>query len=230
MEADLVKPIRPAASILIVRDGTKGLEVVTMKRSPSMRFLPGYLSFPGGSLQEDDWKLARTRMKGEIIDSNEDDDRVYAVAAIRETVEEIGWLPAIMGQAGKPTSLEIPNAVQAALLEEKTTLLDILAGDGWWLDAGRLRSVGRWVTPAHMPARFDTRFFFVIGTEIGESFSVHESENVWAKWCRPADLLSAIANGNEQAVPPTIAMLKNLAKAPNTTWCLQSLSVPGPAS
>ncbi len=228
MHADPHESIRPAATVLIIRDGSGGVEVVTMKRSPSMRFLPEYLSFPGGSLQGSDWELAATRVMGTVVGSKMEDDLVYAIAAVRETGEEIGWLPAVAGQAGEPVDSNIQEALQTALLLHEQTLSDILVGSSWWVDAGKLRFVGRWVTPEQMPVRFDTRFFVVDGLRAQDSFSVNESENRWAKWCRPKELLAAIGAGRQKAVSPTIAMLEALANAPNVAWCLESLMVPGP--
>jgi 8-oxo-dGTP pyrophosphatase MutT (NUDIX family) len=228
MQQNLTKPIRPAATVLIIRDRQDGVEVITLQRSPSMRFLPGFLSFPGGSLQDDDWLCARERTNGSIIASGQDDDLAYAVAAIREAGEEVGVLPALVGQTGSPADNRISLPLQAALLANEKSLLQILKEEGMWLDVSQLRFVGRWVTPAHMPARFDTRFFLVDGSATHGTLSVHESENVWAKWCRPGDLLAAIREGREKAVPPTIAMLEALATAPSTSWCLDRLNVPGP--
>jgi 8-oxo-dGTP pyrophosphatase MutT (NUDIX family) len=229
MQQNSTKPIRPAATILIVRDCKDGVEVITMQRSPSMRFLPGFLSFPGGSLQSEDWQFARGRTTGSIIASEREDDTAYAIAAIRETGEEVGFLPAVIGQTGEAADGRISWSVQEALLEREKSLPEILMKADWRLDLSRLRFIGRWVTPPHMPLRFDTRFFLIDGSGVSGPLSVYQSENVWGKWCHPSTLLAAVRGGEEKAVPPTIAMLEALASAPSTEWCLNSLVVPGPS-
>lgn len=223
------KPIRPAASLLIVRDAAEGVEVVTMKRASSMRFLPGYLAFPGGTLQEDDWQLARASTVGMVIAAQHVEDAAFAVAALRETAEEVGWLPAMVGQAGEPLHNRLSAENQQALLCSDHTIGDILSLANGQLNLKKLRFVGRWVTPAHMSARFDTRFFIVDGTRFGDELTVSESENMWARWSRPAELLAAIQAGSELAVPPTLAILAALAGAKDVNWCLRSLFVPGPS-
>lgn len=228
MQHDSAKPIRPAATILIVRDFVGKVEVMTLQRSLSMRFLPGFLSFPGGSLQDDDWQFARQGTIGCVIASEQDDDTTYAVAAIRETGEEIGFLPAVTNAVGRSVNGRISISEQSALLRNEKSLAETLAKANWRLDLGQVRYVGRWITPAHMPARFDTRFFLVDGAFLEEPLSVHESENAWAKWCNPEELLAAVCDGREKAVPPTIAMLKALSVAPNVKWCFEGLSVPQP--
>lgn len=44
---DPVKP-RPAATVLLLRDGDAGLEVLMTRRSANASFVPGAYVFPGG--------------------------------------------------------------------------------------------------------------------------------------------------------------------------------------
>jgi 8-oxo-dGTP pyrophosphatase MutT (NUDIX family) len=50
--------IRRAASLIAGRDGAAGLELLVLERSAASRFLPGYVAFPGGSLDDGDAGLA----------------------------------------------------------------------------------------------------------------------------------------------------------------------------
>ena len=52
-------PIRRAASLVCVRPGADGPEVLVVERSAGSRFLPGYVAFPGGALDADDEAIAR---------------------------------------------------------------------------------------------------------------------------------------------------------------------------
>lgn len=59
----------PAATVVLVRDASDGIEALLMRRPATMRFAPGMWVFPGGAL-----------------DAGED----ARAAAVRETAEEIG--------------------------------------------------------------------------------------------------------------------------------------------
>lgn len=60
---------RQAASLILVRDGERGLELLLVRRNPEQRFMGGFWVFPGGAL-----------------DSRED----HRAAAVRELAEEAG--------------------------------------------------------------------------------------------------------------------------------------------
>lgn len=84
--------IRPAASLLLLRDmpGTvSGVQVLAIRRSDNMRFLPGYLAFPGGAVDASDHHATNTQRLS-VIASERPDDVIFARAALRECTEEIG--------------------------------------------------------------------------------------------------------------------------------------------
>jgi 8-oxo-dGTP pyrophosphatase MutT (NUDIX family) len=68
---------RPAATLLLLRDGAGGLEVLMIERHRDA-FFPGALVFPGGTVDEAD------RRPGDPP------DLPFRRAAIRETFEEVG--------------------------------------------------------------------------------------------------------------------------------------------
>jgi len=49
-----VKPARPAASVMVLRDGEGGPEVLLVLRNPEARFMGGAWVFPGGAVHADD--------------------------------------------------------------------------------------------------------------------------------------------------------------------------------
>jgi 8-oxo-dGTP pyrophosphatase MutT (NUDIX family) len=53
-----VAPARQAASLILVRDSTVGLEVLLVQRNPAQRFMGGAWVFPGGSVKGDEGHLA----------------------------------------------------------------------------------------------------------------------------------------------------------------------------
>lgn len=73
-DAPLDPPIKPAATVLLVRDGAGGLEVLMQRRNTTMVFASGNYVFPGGRVDEADGE-------GEAA---------YVAAAVRECAEEAG--------------------------------------------------------------------------------------------------------------------------------------------
>ena len=67
-------PPRQAATVILLRGGPDGLELLLVKRNPAARFMGGVWVFPGGAVE---------RAEGE-------DDRAHRAAAVRELREEAG--------------------------------------------------------------------------------------------------------------------------------------------
>jgi 8-oxo-dGTP pyrophosphatase MutT (NUDIX family) len=67
-------PPRQAATVILLRGGEEGLELLLVKRNPNARFMGGVWVFPGGAVEQDE---------GE-------DDRAHRAAAVRELQEEAG--------------------------------------------------------------------------------------------------------------------------------------------
>ena len=56
-------PARPAASVIVVRDGSAGLEVLLVQRNPAARFMGGAWVFPGGAVHDVDASPAATAVR-----------------------------------------------------------------------------------------------------------------------------------------------------------------------
>ncbi|GMA52286.1 hypothetical protein GCM10025857_36430 [Alicyclobacillus contaminans] len=220
-------PIRPAASLILVRDGRFGLEALILKRSASMRFLPGHLAYPGGALDAEDWAAGPDWWRGRVRGRQQSDDEVYARAALRECAEEIGWLCGVDCESGV---YALRDDEQRALLSGDATLRGLVSAHAWRMNAEALKFVGRWVTPPHMPKRFDTRFFIFAIQGEGPEPRLHESEHEWVRWERPSVLLSGIESGEYRAAIPTVAVLRALNACTTAAESANSLSVPGPAA
>ena len=76
--ADQLIPIRPAATVVILRDGQLGLETLLLQRNSKLAFAAGAWVFPGGSVDQADLSNATSELQA------------YKHAAIRETMEECG--------------------------------------------------------------------------------------------------------------------------------------------
>ena len=73
-----VEPVYPAATVVLVRDGLQGLEVLLVQRSKAVTHMGGMWVFPGGRVDEDDYPSDRDQFGAALN------------AAIRETQEEAG--------------------------------------------------------------------------------------------------------------------------------------------
>lgn len=208
-------PVRHASTVMLVRDGRRGLEVFTLHRAPTMVFAPGVTVFPGGGVDladadpavpwsgpGPDWWAGQLR-----LDAGQ--ARAAVVAAVRELFEETGVLLAGDGQivaAGDPER----EAARTAIASRRTALAAVLRGWDAPVRADRLYPWGRWITPVGPPRRYDT-FFFLAALPAGADARSVTTEAVSGAWFRPGDVLTAAAAGSVGLMPPTIAMLEELA-------------------
>jgi 8-oxo-dGTP pyrophosphatase MutT (NUDIX family) len=79
----------PAATVLLLRDGANGLEVLMTRRSMTASFAPGAYVFPGGGIDALD---AASHGQAARRPSQSDVHLTQAIAAIRESFEELGVL------------------------------------------------------------------------------------------------------------------------------------------
>jgi 8-oxo-dGTP pyrophosphatase MutT (NUDIX family) len=92
------KPVRPrnAASLILVRHGPKGLEVLMGKRPRRSSFAPDVFVFPGGKVDTADFLARPTRpLDAECVRRTGASPRLasaLAAAALRETREETGLI------------------------------------------------------------------------------------------------------------------------------------------
>ena len=82
-QSDIVSP-RPAASVVLLRPGSDGPEILYLRRNPSLKFHGGYWVFPGGRIDPAD--------RDEAGSDEADGDEATAArrAAVREAHEEAG--------------------------------------------------------------------------------------------------------------------------------------------
>ncbi|MFM7718329.1 MAG: NUDIX hydrolase [Actinomycetota bacterium] len=152
---------RPAATVVLAREGARGPEVLVLRRGAGHRFLPGFVVFPGGAVEPDDAALAG-RWFGEPAEA-------ARACALRELAEEVGLALTGRGAVGTDDPL---GAVDA----DPPT-------------AGRLVEISHWVAPPDVPVRFDARFFAALAPRTLEPRADGgETEHAW--WARPSDLLA----------------------------------------
>ncbi len=208
------RPAVPAATVLLLRDGTAGIEVFMLQRHIDSDFVGGAFVFPGGKVDAADLEMPEGTVTG-----GAHDDSSYRVAAIRETFEECGVLLArLQGQPIGVTELSSPAFVEARnRLITRSAPWDWrpwLAESGLVLDLGALAFWAWWVTPEGVHRRFDTRFYVAISPEDHQA-SHDEVETTDSRWVRPADALAAARAGEVSIILPTRKNLEQLAAFPS---------------
>lgn len=177
------KELRKAASVIVARDGAEGLEVVVLERGGESRFLPGYVVFPGGSVDEEDAELA-DRWFG----TREQNARACAV---RELLEEVGLALTARG-----------------LGESADRTLEALSSSPPRAD--QLPEVARWIAPPQVPVRFDARYF-ALGAPAGLRLVPDGDETAAAWWASPRELLEAWRTGQRKLYWPTYFTVQAIA-------------------
>jgi len=160
--------IRPAASVLVLRDGSRGVELLLMRRPERDNdFRSGACVFPGGVLDAADreawrWCLGQDDAQASARLGLADGGLDYFVAALRECFEEVGLL-FVCRPDGSPADLA-PHAEalrdwRHRLHRGEARLSDLCEAFGWRLDLREMAYFAHWLTPVVRPKRFDTRFF-----------------------------------------------------------------------
>ena len=202
----------PAATILIVRDGSVGMEVFMVKRHHQIDFVAGALVFPGGKVHGGD-REAGLRDYTDCPPDWPEEKRAVAVAAIREAFEESGILFARDDRTGELMGANrVAQLVpyRAQLEKGDIALLEIMRREHLRLACNLLVPFAHWITPEHMPKRFDTHFFLAVAPE-GHTGAHDGRESVDSVWVRPEE---AIANRKQwNVVFPTKLNLMKLAQA-----------------
>ncbi len=201
---------RRAASLLLLRDAAAGLEVLMLRRAEREGDLrSGAAVFPGGVLEArdrdahayctgtDDAALsARMGLPAGGLD--------YAVAALRESFEEVGLLLA----AGE-FDLGALQPWRHRLNDGQASMAELCASFGLTLPVDRLVYFSHWLTPPGVPKRFDTRFF-AAPAPAGQQALADLGEAVELMWLTPAAALDP-ARGLK-LLPVTQRTLMELAR------------------
>ncbi len=208
---------RPAATLILLRDGQAGPEIFMLKRSPSAAFVANAYVFPGGGLDADDHKaLDRVRGLSEAEANRrlgvEKGGLAYWVAAVRECFEEAGILIAV-DESGRP--IDPRHADELAVHRDavnagKLAFGELLERERLAIPAERIAYFSHWITAPGRPRRFTARFFVAHSPE-GQHGSHDESETVASEWVQPHLALERCAKGEIELVHPTRISLTDLA-------------------
>lgn len=194
--------IRDAATVIVGRDASEGLQVFMVRRSARAVFLPAMYVFPGGRVDEADRDEATRRLRG----SAGDIDPAYAMTAARETFEEVGLL-----FADRPVPVYALAGLRHAMHAGEIAFGEVLERLGASVDASQLRYFSRWITPKAELAtrRFDTRFFVARAPE-DQVAEADANEVLDGRWITPAGALAANERGEIGLIFPTIKHLERI--------------------
>jgi len=209
-------PVRPAATLALVRDGASGLEVLLLQRTWQAAFLPGYFVFPGGAVDRRDPDLRALSSGGDDATISQtlslDEGGVdYMIAALRECFEEAGLLLAVDAR-GRLLTRQHPalSAGREALRRERLSFRALCQQHGLGLPLDRLAYLGHWQTPPGAPRRFDTRFFVALAPP--DQTAAHDgSETIAHRWQAPGEVLAEHRRGELALGYPTLRTLRLLA-------------------
>lgn len=178
------RPIPPASTVVLLRDGVAGPETFLLRRVATMAFAPLMHVFPGGRVDPGDYHetvalVGDTRSLAGRASTDEVGVRALYACAVREIAEEAGIALAHRDETGR---LEV--------------------------DPERLPIVDHWVTPEGEGHRYDVRFFAAVVDDGQARLSTTEADE--ARWIAPEAALAEFAAGRLAMLPPTEAVLRRL--------------------
>ena len=193
------EPIRPAATVIIVRDASPQYEIFMLRRTSQAAFAGGMYVFPGGRVDDED----HSRDYDAIHDGPADIQaaqkealgenwRGYWLAGIRETFEESGLMLAYTSSGDflsyNESNHDVYMTYRQQLHNGDKRLLEICQAEGLRLALDHIHFYNRWITPLGRPRRFDTRFF--VAEVPPEQSGMHDgNETVDSIWISPSDAL-----------------------------------------
>ncbi|WP_306512373.1 NUDIX hydrolase [Janibacter hoylei] len=178
-------PVRPAVSVIPLRDGPAGPEVFVQHRQPTMDFAAGAVVFPGGRCDPGD------EAKGAAL--------TLSSATLVDHVHRWRHVPVAQDRQADARTL---LATGLRELAEETGLV---------ADPELLLPWDRWVTPEGSPKRFDV-FFFVLPVprEHARQPTHLTTEAVGSEWTAIDSLLDAGEAGDLRLMTPTRVILREL--------------------
>ncbi|MHB1329840.1 MAG: NUDIX hydrolase [Gemmatimonadales bacterium] len=233
--------IRPAATILLLRDAPVGMEVFMVRRNVSSAFVGGAYVFPGGRVDPDD-AIEPRRCIG--LDAEAADRRLgvvgqglaFHVAAVRECFEEAGVLLAYdrdgaLLDFGTAAADAHYRTLRDRLNAGTLSFAALIEQEDLFLALDQLAYLSHWITPIGEPRRFDTRFFAAHAP--ANQVAAHDDwELTESAWVAPAEALERARKREWQIILPTVANLRSVgahSSAGAAVEWAQGQSLPLPA-
>ncbi len=217
-------PLRPASTVILVREKNKELEVYLLRRSTKSGFMGGLYVFPGGVADSEDFGFDSWSpyidMEQDLIERQlggfafpKEDVLGFSIAAIRETLEEAGVF--IASGIGK-TKRDVEDICTFRLKRDlpKSWFRTKIMKEDWTLSFSSLGRWSHWITPKLMKKRFDTRFFIVFMPE-NQTCVPDDMETKHGIWLTPQKALEQNLKERVPLSPPTAVTLTQLLKFNN---------------
>jgi 8-oxo-dGTP pyrophosphatase MutT (NUDIX family) len=220
MSPVIVANARPAATVVVLRDGPAGPEVFMVRRHEGTAFMGGAHVFPGGRVDAadgdagDSWCDGIDHATRQLDGLQPAEALAYHVAAARELFEEAGVLLA-RDPGGAFVSLaatadhERLKLDRVRVHEAQTTLRAVIEREGARLALDALVAFAHWVTPPVDTRQFDTRFFMT-RVPPHQTPAHDDTETTHSLWVRPADALAQSVKNEMVLPPPTWTTLREL--------------------
>jgi len=231
---DPVTP-RPAATIVLLRDGVAGMEVLLMRRTRNAGFVPGAYVFPGGRVDGTDADARLVELLADLTEGQAADRLqlydadppaiAYYLAALREAFEETGILVGERpDRSPPPTAAEDAevDSVRDALMQEQISFADALRRLGCRIDGDAIEYIAHWITPKPEPRRYDTRFFAAKVRDAAEAI-IDPREMTDALWLTPSEALDRLDSGDLPMVFPTIKTIEQLSVYETVSEALEGI-------
>ncbi|MDG2286495.1 MAG: NUDIX hydrolase [Alphaproteobacteria bacterium] len=210
-------PVTPvtAATVIMLRDGSDGLEVLMVERTRKADFAGGALLFPGGKVDAADQDVM-TSGRCALGDDIPADRRAIRIAGVREVFEESNILFA--REMGSPDliSEERAKALSAKyrrpLLDGDVTLNDIAEAENLQIASDRLVPFAHWITPVGGKRRFDTHF--LVARAPRDQLAHHDDwETLDTIWIQPVTAIADAEADRRRVVFPTRMNLKKVSQS-----------------
>lgn len=193
--------------------------------------MAGNFVFPGGVVDIEDRKISvfkkhidlnRDEIYHRLGDELQEEEALsFAVAAIRETLEEAGVFLANRDK-NPQASLERACSLRLSANLTKDWFVKLVVAEGWRLTLSALTRWSHWITPELMKRRFDTRFLLATMPS-GQFCRPDFRETVQGLWVTPEEGLKGNLTGKIPLSPPTLVTLHELLKCPDMQ-ALQGIS------
>ena len=208
-------PAKPSATIVVLRDGSGGLELLLVKRRAGDAF-GGHYTFPGGVVDDDeaashDFSMRRTRDEANAILSVAEGGLDYYSAAIRELFEETGILLARDRAGDWFQDCSDLNVLRKEVDLGELPWSEFLKRLELLMASDALHYFAHWETPLSLPKRWSTRFFLAESPP-GQDATHDGSELTDLRWISASDALALQREGDMKLPIPTAKTLESLSE------------------
>ena len=230
-------PLRPAATVMLVRDhAVNGLEVFMLQRTMKAAFAKGMYVFPGGRVDDVDDATELEAICDQFTDAHASSllgvprgGLAYWIAAIRECFEEAGVL--LARHADEQDALRFDSSdserrfveLRRAVNDGELAFTDMCLKEHLRLTTDTMQYVSHWITPIGEVRRFDTRFFIAPAPKAQEPLH-DDRETIDSLWVSPHEALERFERGDLAMIPPTISNLEFLMPHWTTAEALAAAS------